>query len=124
MCERRPRSNTPVQALVTLNDPAFIAAANGLARRLVAEGGASAAQRLTHAFHCCLARPPAPGESHPLLRLYEESRRRFKQDLSAARALLSVGFPKVESDADLPELAAWAVVANVLLNLDEALTKG
>jgi hypothetical protein len=123
MCERRARSNTPIQALVTMNDPAFVAAANGLAERLMKDGGTTAEQRLEYAFECCVARRPEAAEARPLLRLYEESREKFSDDNGAARRLASVGLPKSDEDSHAVERAAWAVVSNVLLNLDEALTK-
>ena len=126
-CERRPRSNTPIQALVTLNDPAFLAAANGLARRVLTEGGASTADRLIFAFESCLSRRPEPNELRPLLRLYEETLRRFSSDANSAKALLKAGFEGAAEPPDGPALAeqaAWAVISNVLLNLDETLTKG
>lgn len=124
MCERRTRSNTPVQALVTLNDPAFFAAANGLARRIVQEGGSAPEQRLGFAFECCLSRLPDPSETRPLLKLYAASVARFRQQPGQARALLSIGAGGKEDESTLADLAAWSVIANVLLNLDETLTKG
>jgi hypothetical protein len=123
-CERRPRSNTPVQALVTLNDPAFLAAANALAERIIGEGGKDAKQRLAFAFKCCLAREPNPKEASHLLELYQESRRRFAAAPATAVALASIDETESMSDADAVEFAAWTVISNVLLNLDETLTKG
>ena len=124
MCERRARSNTPIQALVTLNDPAFVVAANGLAKRVLAEGGKSAQERLVFAFECCLAREPHANEIRPLLRLYEESLTKFQSDERAAKALVSIGLGAPDAKDNLAECAAWTVVSNVLLNLDETLTKG
>jgi hypothetical protein len=123
-CERRPRTNTPLQALVTLNDPAFIAPAAALARRVLAEGGATDRQRLAYAFRRCLARPPTAAETRHLLSLYREACRRLSADPARAEALAAGGLDKPEGGADLVRLAAWTVVANVLLNLDETLTKG
>jgi hypothetical protein len=122
-CERRARSDTPVQALVTLNDPAFLAAANGLARRVMAQKTASLQERMAFAFESCLARQPEPKEARPLTHLYDESLSRFKDDPAAAKALLNVGLTPPTEETDLAEYAAWTVVSNVLLNLDEALTK-
>ena len=123
-CERRPRSNTPVQALVTLNDPAFLAAANALAERIVRERGKDARQRLIFAFKCCLAREPSADETRSLLEFYQESRKRFAAE--PANALVMARIDETESmrDGDAIELAAWTVISNVLLNLDETLTKG
>lgn len=120
MCERRPRSNTPIQSLITLNDPAFMAAANGLALRLLAEN-TTPTDSLVFAFECCLSRRPAADEMRPLLRLYEECVERFTGDQASAKAIVNVA-----ASADPPRLAeraAWAVISNVLLNLDETLTK-
>jgi hypothetical protein len=124
MCERRARSNTPIQALVTLNDPAFVAAANGLAQRILAQRGQTPEQRLTFAFECCLSRQPQPSELRPLLRLYQSSLSKFTNDAAAAKAMASVGLPEPAEGSNLAERAAWAVISNVLLNLDETLTKG
>lgn len=125
MCERRPRSNTPVQALVTLNDPAFVAAANGLARRILSDApGADLQGRLVFAFETCLSRRPDAAELPALERLYQKSLERFRSEPTAAEKLVKVGLDKPEPGADLAELAAWTVISNVLLNLDESLTKG
>lgn len=122
-CERRARSNTPVQSLVTLNDPAFVAAANSLARQVVQLGGDTFAERLDYAVLRTLARHANPDELAEFGRLFEASRVKFESDPKAAEQLVSIGLPKPER-GDLVDLAAWMVVANVLLNLDEALTKG
>jgi hypothetical protein len=124
VCERRPRSNTPVQALVTLNDPAFLAAAGGLARRIQREGGHDMESRLVFAYKCVLDRPVRRQEAVLMRKLYEESLQRYTSDKQAAETITSVGLPKPDKDANLPDLAAWTVISNVLLNLDETLTKG
>ncbi len=121
--ERRPRTNTPLQALTTLNDPAFLAAAAGLARRVVAEGGGCAEHRLAFAFRCAVGRPASSTESKALLALYDRSLERFRHDPEAAAKMATQGLAKPDAEADTADLAAWTVVANVLLNLDEALTK-
>jgi mono/diheme cytochrome c family protein len=122
--ERRLRSNTPVQALVTLNDPAFVAAAAGLARRVVSEGGATDKDRLMFAFRAVTARRPQARESRRLLDLLASSRQRYAADPASAGKLASIGLGKPPDGSGLADLAAWTVVANVLLNLDETLTKG
>jgi hypothetical protein len=126
-CERRARSNTPVQSLVTLNDPAFFAAANGLARKVVAEGGTKFNQRLDHAFMLVLSRHVSESELEELEPLYLSARKEYTDDADAAVKLISIGLPEpnqTEDSSETAELAAWSVIANVLLNLDEALTKG
>ncbi len=126
--ERRPRTNTPLQALTTLNDPAFVAAAAGLARRVVTEGGESVRERLNHAFRCAIGRKPSRDERQVTLALYRSLRARFAADSAAAEKVLAAGPPPPTGVAatatELSDLAAWTVIANVLLNLDEALTKG
>ncbi|MBI3414860.1 MAG: PSD1 domain-containing protein [Verrucomicrobia bacterium] len=124
VCERRARSNTPVQALVTLNDPAFLAPAAALARRIVTDGGRTEKTRLEYAFRRCVARSPNAQEAEPLLKLYRENLKKFANDTKAAKAMATPGLPEPDAKANLPELAAWTVIANVLLNLDETLTKG
>ena len=121
---RRPRTNTPLQSLVTLNDPAFVVAAGGLARRVVREGGRTPEQRLEYAFRCALARSPTKNEGQRLLALYRQSLAKFATDLVDAEKLLAIGIGKREGFAGSAEIAAWTVIANVLLNLDETVTKG
>ena len=121
--ERRPRTNTPLQALTTLNDPAFLAAAAGLARRVVVEGGDCTEHRLAFAFRCAVGRPASCAESKTLLALYDHSLEKFRHDPQAAAEMAMQGLPKPAANADTADLAAWTVIANVLLNLDEALTK-
>ncbi|MSU62686.1 MAG: DUF1553 domain-containing protein [Pedosphaera sp.] len=133
-CTRRPRTNTPLQALVTLNDPAFVATAAGFARRIVNEGGASLAQRLDFAFKAVVSRKPTKEESDRLLALYRKSYRKYVTFDEGAVRLSEVGMEKAASPATnnaiapdyarQADLAAWTVLANVLLNLDEAVTKG
>ena len=126
-CVRRPRSNTPIQALATLNDPAFVEAARALARRLVVEGGDEARSRATRGFRLCVARRPDPAELDRIVALFTSERDHYRVDLAAAEALVSGApgepTPPPPDGADTPELAAWTVVANVLLNLDETISK-
>jgi hypothetical protein len=114
---RRVRTNTPLQALTALNDPVFFEAARALAARTIKEAPAPAEQRAAHAFRLCTARRPEPPELAPLVSFEEAQLARFRADPEAARAV--AGAPT----GDAAELAAWTMVANVLLNLDETLTK-
>jgi hypothetical protein len=118
---RRPRTNTPLQALVTLNDPVYVEAAQALARRMVREGGSNAADRATRGFRLVLTRHPTGPEVDRLVKLFEEAVAKYRADEAAAKAMATVplGKPPADLGADLPELAAWTVVANVILNLDE-----
>jgi hypothetical protein len=127
---RRVRTNTPLQALTTLNDPAFFTAARALATRSLKEGGSSAEERAAYAFRLVTSRPPSAGEVAPLVRFYREQATRFAADRAAAANVagvefdhcgLPVGGPEVE--ATMVEKAAWTMVANVVLNLDETLTR-
>lgn len=124
---RRIRTNTPLQALVTLNDPVYIEAAQGLAGRMLREGGNSDSERLAYGFLLCTAREPDAEERAVLAHLYDSARQRFSTDPAAAKALLPLRLEEGESAATEPsrqaDLAAWTVVANVLLNLDETLTR-
>ena len=126
-CERRARSNTPVQSLVTLNDPAFYAAANGLARRIVKEAGETFEKRVDKACLLVLSRHATESETRHLRTLHQSALKKYASDTDAARRLISVGLPDANDESapeNVAELAAWSVIANVLLNLDEALTKG
>jgi len=122
---RRVRTNTPVQAFVTLNDPAYIEAAQALARRIVREGGTSRADRCGYALRLCLVRPPQAKQVDQLLALLTSAEHEyFSRDAKAARDLTTAPFTPSSDFKDEAELAAWTVVANVLLNLDGVLTKG
>ncbi|MDB6121484.1 MAG: hypothetical protein JWQ71_477 [Pedosphaera sp.] len=124
ICTRRPRSNTPLQALDTLNDPVYVEAAQALARRVMKEGGIDLRQRAVYAFRLCVSRQPQPKELKRMLALYEKEMAQFKQDSKAAEKLATSELGKAPENMSVEELAAWTVVANVLLNLDETITKG
>ncbi len=120
---RRGRTNTPLQALVTLNDPVYIEAAQGLGRRVVAHGGSSLTERMRYAFRLCLARPPRDDEATRLVKLYEQMLAQYRADAVEAKKLATDPLGPVPAGANEAELAAWTVVGNVLLNLDETLMK-
>lgn len=120
---RRVRTNTPLQALVTLNDPVYIEAAQALARRIAGQEANSVAERLDFAFRVCLARSPQPAEATRLAQFYEQALERYRKDQAAAEKMATEPLGTAPVGADVPELAAWTVVANVLLNLDEMLMK-
>jgi len=123
-CPRRPRTNTPLQALVTLNDPTFVEPALALGRRLLlaaaAEGPEAAA---VLGFRLCAARRPEPVETDRLVALFRDERARFAADPSAALRFVAAGPPALRGGDDPADLAAWGVVGNVLLNLDETITR-
>lgn len=120
---RRVRTNTPLQALVTLNDPVYIESAQALARRVVSAGGATSADRARYAFRLTLSRPPHDAELARLVTLYEQSLARFSQNTEDAKRMATDPLGAVPEGMNAPELAAWTVVGNVLLNLDETLMK-
>jgi hypothetical protein len=119
---RRASTNTPLQALVTLNDPVYVEAAQALARRM-ARAGQTTAETAAHGFRLVLARPPHDAEIQRLVGLYEEARRRLGAEPQKALALATVPLGALPNGMDPIDLAALTVVANVLLNLDEALMK-
>jgi hypothetical protein len=122
--ERRPRTNTPLQALATLNDKVFVEASAALARRMMTEAGGGAEGRAAYGFRLCVARAPSPRERELIVRLFAENLAKYRKDAAAARALAASGGTELAAGLDATELAAWTVVANVLLNLDETVTKG
>lgn len=119
---RRPRTNTPLQALTTMNDPAFVEAAQALARRMVGQATDNR-DRTIYGFRLCVSRPPEPREVDSLLSLYQKEEVRFSRDIDAAVELAPAVLGKRPKGVVVPELAAWTVVANVLLNLDETVSK-
>ena len=121
---RRARTNTPLQALVLMNDPTYVEASRKFAERVLREGGSSLDARLTFAFRTVLARAPREQELSILRLVYEKQRARFAAAPDAATKLLAVGESPRDASLDQAELAAWAIVASTLLNLDEAVTKG
>lgn len=120
---RRGRTNTPLQALVTLNDPVYIEAAQALARRVVASGGESTSDRARYAFRLTLSRPPHDAELSRLVSLYEQSLAKFSQNAEDAKKMATDPLGAPPAGTNVTELAAWTVVGNVLLNLDETLMK-
>jgi mono/diheme cytochrome c family protein len=117
---RRVRTNTPLQALVTLNDEAFFEAAQALAARVLREAASPDANRATYAFRLAASRTPTADEVARILASYAEHLARFRSDPAAAQH--AVGQYAV-TGVDAPEQAAWTLVANAILNLDETLTK-
>lgn len=119
----RPRTNTPLQALVTLNDPVYVEAAQALARRMVKEGGATPESRAAYGFRLCLTRPPQPAETTRLVDLFQKARADYAKNPKEAQQLATEPLGPLPSGMDAVDLAAWTVVGNVLLNLDEVFAK-
>jgi hypothetical protein len=119
---RRSRTNTPLQSLVTMNDPTWIEAARVLAERCI-KGGNSDRERLTMMFRRIVTREPNEAEFLLLLPFIERERARFQDRPEQARNLLGVGAAKRDVTIDPIEAAAWTVVAHTVLNLDEVVTR-
>lgn len=119
---RRPRTNTPLQALVTLNDPVYVEAAQALARAIERQEG-DLVVKVHYGFRRCLTRPPRDQETAALVQLYEAAHKRFLADEESANRMATNPLGPAENGADMAELASWTVVGNVLLNLDELLMK-
>lgn len=125
-CVRRLRSNSPLQALVSLNEPIFVECARNLARETLKSGGQTDADRITYAFRRALSRPPTPDEQRELLSLLDKQKQRVADGWVNPNEV-ATGENKVA--AELPsgvtpaQLAAYTVVSRVLLNLDETITK-
>jgi hypothetical protein len=119
----RPRSNTPLQSLVLLNDPTYVEAARAFAELILRRGGRSTTERLAWAFGRALSRPIKPAEAAVLDQLLDTHLADYRQDAAAASELLSVGARPMPADLDKTELAAWTSVARAILNLHEAITR-
>ena len=122
-CIGRERTNTPLQALLLFNDPQFVEAACGLARRTMRKGDNTASARAAYMFRLCTARQPTNAETDDLVRGFNQDHETFKHNPQAATALVQVGSTPTADDLDTSELAAWTITASLLLNLDEVLTK-
>ena len=120
---RRVRTNTPLQALVTLNDPTYIEAAQALGRRIMREGGDSLSDRAAFALRLCLCRPPTDPQIDIVRELVTAQQSEYAAAPEAARQLASDPLGPPPPDWDAAELAAWTVAANVLLNMDAVLNK-
>jgi mono/diheme cytochrome c family protein len=119
----RPRSNTPQQALVLLNDPTYVEAARALAARIVQEGGDETAARIEFAFREVLNRQAREDEAALLSSLYAKNLQQYQADGESAKHLQTVGDLQPPQNIDPAELAAWTAVSRVLLNLHETITR-
>jgi mono/diheme cytochrome c family protein len=125
-CVRRVRSNTPLQALVSLNEPLFMEAAKALALRVLQEGGASDPDRVTYAFRRCVSRPPTDAETTEILSLLQKQTAHLSEGWIPAYDLGAVDLanpPTLPPGTTPVQLAAWTSVSRVLLNLDETITR-
>src|SRR5690606_3287834 len=117
---RRTRTNTPLQALNGLNDPVFFEAARALAQRVLAEGGSDEASRASYAFRLLTARTAPAAQLKEMVAWLNQERGRLRQNPDAAN---QVAGEAAKSAKDPTEVAAWTLLANVLLNMDETVTK-
>jgi hypothetical protein len=119
---QRSRTNTPLQALALLNDETYVEAARALARRMMHEGGKDIDGRLRYGFRLATGRPPGDKELERLTTAYQRYHESFRQDPASAKSLLSVGEFRADAQLDVAELAAFATIGSILLNLDETIS--
>src|SRR5258708_6944570 len=125
-CSRRMRSNTSLAALTGLNEPIFVEAARALALRVLRDGGPDDAHRADHAFLVCMSRQPTAEERSVLLELLRSRRQRLAEGWLNPRDIATgdpARLPELPADATPQDAAAWTLVARVLLNLDETISK-
>jgi Protein of unknown function (DUF1553)/Protein of unknown function (DUF1549) len=122
-CPRRVRSNTPLQALATLNEKTFVEAAKAMGERVYKEGGKDDKDRASYAFELCTGRKPDPAELSKLLQFWQEQYQYFEEHTASA-IKVAVDNPKdALPDINLNKVAAWAMVSRAILNLDETVTR-
>jgi hypothetical protein len=122
-CPRRVRSNTPLQALTTLNEKTFVEAAQAMALRIMKEGGVDDQARIGYAFELCTGRKPSAQESAKLLEFWREQYNYFEDRTSAAVSVSAPDPKDLPADVNLHKAAAWMMVSRAILNLDETITK-
>ena len=121
---RRERTDTPLQALMMLNDPQYFECRRAMAERAMREGGATPEERVAYLFRLATARKPNAGETAELLANYKDQLAEYTRDAEAAKKLIAVGEIKPDAKLNASELAAYTMVANLILNLDEVITRG
>ena len=119
----RPRSNTPQQALVLLNDPTYVEAARAFAERILMHGGPDDSSKLNWAYQIALSRNVNPNEANVLLDVLAKHLNTYKQNPQAADEYLSVGRRVTPENIDKSELAAWTSISRIILNLHETITR-
>jgi hypothetical protein len=121
---RRERTNTPLQALLLLNEPQYVEAARALAERALKEGGPTPEAKAAWLFQAATARRPDTRELAELLTALRDHLANYAKNVEAAKQLVGVGETKADPALNVSDLAAWTMVANLVLNLDEVLCKG
>ncbi|MCE9533991.1 MAG: DUF1549 and DUF1553 domain-containing protein, partial [Planctomycetes bacterium] len=119
----RPRSSTPLQALVLLNDPTYVEASRVLAERILKSSGSTSRDRINTAFRLALSRPATDAEQKVVEVLFAKHLKEFGEDKAAAEKLLAIGDRPAPSNMNIAELAAWTSVARTILNLHETSTR-
>jgi len=123
VCTRRQRTDTPLQALVTMNDVQWVEAARGLAERVIEQGGRESDRRIKLMSDILLSHDPPPQMAAVLRSSLAQMEKHYAADPKAAEELIAVGEKKSDASIPAPELAAWTMVASEMLNLDETVTK-
>jgi hypothetical protein len=121
---QRPITNTPLQALVVLNDPQFVESARAFAQRIISEGDADERSRINFGFKLALSREATDEEFEVLKRVLNGQASAFTADKEKAKKFLSVGESARNESVNIVEHAAWTVIAQMILNMDETLTRG
>ena len=119
----RPRTNTPLQALVTMNDPQFMEASRHIAEHIMKEGGKTNQERVEYAYRLITSRKPKPIVGQILTSAFNEEFENYKKNTEAADKILAVGATKRDESLNASEHAAWTIVASMILNLDEVITR-
>lgn len=122
-CTKREKSNTPLQALQLMNDVQHVEAARSLAQRMIESGGASLAERLAFAYRAILSRRPSARELQVFEKQLAANLNHYQRDVDLAKKLIVLGESKASEKVDPSELAAYTMIANTLLNLDETITR-
>ncbi len=122
-CTRRERSNTPLQALQLLNDTQHFEAARSFGARMLTEGGTTPAERITFGYRATLSRDPDADELQVVQTVLDQYLDRYRQDPAAAKAVVSVGESTPPGSMNDVELAAYTLIGNLILNLDETVTR-
>jgi hypothetical protein len=122
-CTRRQRTDTPLQALVTMDDPQWVEASRALAQRLIEQGGKQPEQRIKYLSDLVLSHDPSPQMESVLQQSLSQMQQHYTADPAAARDLVAVGEKPRDPAIPPPELAAWTMVVSEVLNLDETLNK-
>jgi hypothetical protein len=122
-CTRRVRSNTPLQALTTLNEGTYVEAAQAMGLRVLKEGGGNERSRAIYAFRLCTGRTPTDSELRSLLKFWEEQNNYFENRTAEAVNVAVADLKQMPADVNLHKVAAWTMVSRAILNLDETITK-